>query len=224
MIKLHHLEYSQSFRILWLLEELGIEYELEKYDRNKLTKLAPKELKQLSPLGSAPVIEHDGRVLAESSAIMEYILDLHPSDTLRPPPGSPHRSRYLFWWHASQGSLMPLMLLDTLFRIMRERSPFFMKPVIAPMLKLVQSQFVKPRMDALLKVAEADLASAPWFGGNELTAADISMCYPMESASVRKLINADHPNCNAWLRRMYGHPSFKAAKAIDDRECMVLPL
>ncbi|MEO1028784.1 MAG: glutathione S-transferase family protein [Pseudomonadota bacterium] len=224
MITLHHLEYSQSFRILWLLEELGIEYELKKYDRNKVNKLAPPEYKALSPLGSAPVIEHEGLVLAESSAIIDYILDLYPSETLRPEKGATNRARYLFWMHASNGSMMPLMLLDTLFTLMRQRSPFVIKPAIVPMLKLVQSQFVKPRMTALLDVAEKDLSEAPWFGGDEITAADIAMCYPMEGASTRGYFDSDRPNCMAWMRRMYAHPSFKKAKELDGREQMVLPL
>lgn len=224
MLTLHHLEYSQSFRILWLLEELGVEYDLKKYNRNKANKLAPADYKAISPLGSAPVIEHDGQVLAESGAIMDYILDLYPSDTLRPEKGAPNRARYLFWMHASNGSMMPLMLLDTLFTLMRQRSPFFMKPAIVPMLKLVQSQFVGPRMEALLTLAEENLSEMAWFGGDELTAADIAMCYPMEGASVRGYFDEGRPNCQAWLRRMYAHPSFKRAKEIDGREQMVLPL
>lgn len=224
MITLHHLEYSQSFRILWLLEELGVDYQLKLYDRDPKTHLAPPEYKAISPLGSAPVIEHDGLVLAESSAIIDYILDLHPSAALRPEAGAPNRARYLFWMHAAQGSMMPIMLMDSIFRIMLERLPFFLKPVIAPVLKAATNGFAKPRMQALLAVAEQDLANADWFGGTQLTAADINLSYPVESANMRGYLTDSHPNCKAWLERVYAHPSFRAAKAKDNRPSMVLPL
>ncbi|MEM9617916.1 MAG: glutathione S-transferase family protein [Pseudomonadota bacterium] len=224
MITLHHLEYSQSFRILWLLEELGVEYQLKLYNRDPKTHLAPLEYKRLSPLGSAPVIEHDGKVLAESSAIIDYILDVYPSDTLRPQVGAPNRVRYLFWMHVAQGSMMPIMLMDSIFRIIIERLPFFLKPIVSPILKAAANGFAKPRMNALLDVAEKDLSSADWFGGDQLTAADINLSYPFESANMRGYLTDTHPNCKAWLERMYAHPSFVAAKAKDDRASMVLSL
>lgn len=224
MITLHHLEYSQSFRILWLLEELGVDYELKSYDRDKDTYLAPPDYKALSPLAAAPVIEHGDLVLAESSAIIDYVLDLHPSDALRPPPGAPNRARHLFWFHAAQGSMMPIMLVDSVFRIIGGRAPFFAKPILSPVFKQTTAAFLKPRMNALLAVAEQDLASAPWFGGEDLTAADIALCYSMEAASARGYITDAHRNCRAWLQRMRDRPSFQAAKARDGRDTMVLPL
>ena len=211
MITLHHLEYSQSFRILWLLEELGVDYQLKLYNRDPKTHLAPPEYKALSPLGSAPVIEHDGLILAESSAIIDYIVDLHPSQSMRPEFGSANRARYLFWMHAAQGSMMPIMLMDSIFRIILERLPFFLKPIISPVLKAATNGFSKPRMNALLDAAEKDLASADWFGGDELTAADINLSYPFESANMRGYLTDAHPNCKAWLNRIYAHPSFLAA-------------
>ncbi len=224
MITLHHLEYSQSFRILWLLEALDVEYELVSYDRDPKTHLAPDELKELSPLKSAPVITDGDLVLAESSAIVDYILDQHPDDRLRPPAGSAQRTRYLFWFHAANGTMMPIILVDTLFRIMRERVPFFLKPLIGSLAFLVNTGFSKPRMDGLLALAEADLADADWFGGDELTAADILMCYSMEAAKSRGLINEKHPQCLAWFERVYAEPSFIRAKELDGRDSMVLPL
>ena len=224
MITLHHLEYSQSFRILWLLEALDVEYELVSHNRDPRTHLAPEALKALSPLKSAPVITDGNLVLAESSAIVDYILDKHPDDTLRPPPGSPDRTRHLFWFHAANGTMMPIILVDTMFRIMRERVPFFMKPLIGSLAFLVNSGFSKPRMDGVLALAEADLATADWFGGDSLTAADIVMCYSMEAARARGLINAAHPHCLAWFERVYEEPSFIRARELDGRESMVLPL
>lgn len=224
MITLHHLEYSQSFRILWLLEELGIDYELVKYDRDPKTYLAPKHYKALSPLGSAPVITDGDLVLAESSAIIDYLLDQYPNEALRPPVGSPYRTRYLFWFHAAQGTMMPILLVDTLFRIMRDRVPFFMKPLPATLSLLVNRGFSQPRMDGLLELAERDLADADWFGGEVLTAADILISYSMVAAHERGLINDAHPQCLAWLARMEAQESFQRAKEKDGRESMILPI
>ena len=119
MITLHHLEYSQSFRVLWLLEELGVKYELIKYKRDPKTHMAPGDYKKISPLGTAPVITDGDVSLAETSAIIECIIDRHPNNQLMPLPGTPNRLRHLFWFHASQGSLMPLMLMDSIFRIIQ---------------------------------------------------------------------------------------------------------
>ena len=161
MITLHHLEYSQSFRILWLLEELGVEYNFKAYERDPAMHLALAAYKALSPTGAAPVITAGDQVLAESSAIVDYVLDLHPNDQLRPPPGSPHRARYLFWLHAAQGSMMPLLLMDSVFLIIRKRVPFFFKSILRGVFGKARAGLSKPRMDALLRKAEADLAEAP---------------------------------------------------------------
>ncbi len=224
MITLHHLEYSQSFRILWLLEELGIDYELKLYERDKKTRLAPADYKALSPLGTAPVITDGDLVLSESNAIVDYILDKHPNEQLRPGPDSEYRARYLFWLHASQGSLMPLLLIGVLFRIIPERVPFFLKPIIRPILNLAQDGFSKPRMNALLKQAEADLGTAPWFGGNELSAADIVLSYPLESMKANGYINEQYPNCLAWFERVHAHPSFQRAVDKDGKPSIVFSL
>lgn len=224
MITLHHLEYSQSFRILWLLEELEVEYQLKQYGRDKKTNLAPDDYKALSPLGTAPVITDGDLVLSESNAIIDYILDKYPHDTLRPSNDSPHRARYLFWFHSSQGSMMPLLLMDVIFRIISERVPFFLKPIIKPVLNLALAGFVKPRMTAFLRQAEIDLAEMPWFGGNELTAADIALCYSMESAASRAYINENYPNCEAWLERAHAHPSFLRAQEKDGKPSIIFQL
>ena len=224
MLTLHHLEYSQSFRILWLLEELGVEYSLVKYERDKKTYSAPDNYKALSPLGTAPVITDGDLTMAESNAIVDYILDQYPNDTLRPAPGANNRNRYLFWFHAAQGSMMPIVLIDALFQIIKRRVPSLIRILIGAILDKALANFAKPRMNSLLRQAELDLEQAPWFGGTELTAADIVLCYPMESANVRGYISDAHPNCKAWLQRMHTCPSFKIAKQKDGRESMVLPL
>jgi len=222
MITLHHLEYSQSFRILWLLEELGVEYELKSYQRDPKTRLAPNDYKKVSPLGTAPVITDGDITLAESNAIIDYILDKHPSDSLRPEAGSPNRARYLFWFHASQGSMMTLMLMEAVMRIMQSKVPFFLKSIVATLNNKMNQAFSKPRMQSLLKQAELDLANSDWLAGDDITAADITMIYPMEAALVRGYINDDFPNCKAWLERAKARPSFKAATKKDDRPSMIM--
>jgi glutathione S-transferase len=224
MITLHHLEYSQSFRILWLLEELGIDYELVSYERDPVTYLAPESLKQLSPLGSAPVITDGDLVLAETGAIIDYLLDLHPREDLRPPAWSPYRARHLFWFHAAQGSLMPIILLSTLFRIMRQRAPFFIRPIVALLASQLDSGFSRPRLQALLAKAESDLAQAPWFGGLSPSAADMLLSYGLVAAREAGLLDASQHHCRDWLLRIEQLPSFQSARDRDGRESMVLPI
>lgn len=224
MLTLHHLEYSQSFRTLWLLEELGADYELELYERDKKTLLAPTDYKALSPLGTAPVITDGEVVLAETGAISDYILDAHPKNTLRPKAGHADRTRYLFWFHAAQASLMPLMLIETLFRIMRTRVPFFLRPFVALITKAAQAGFIRPRLKALLDQAETDLSTAPWFGGDNFTAADIMISYPLESAQSRGLLTDAYPNCADWLERATARPAFLRAQEKDGRSSRILSL
>lgn len=222
MITLHHLERSQSFRILWLLEELGVDYELRRYDRDEKTQAAPDIYKTLSPLGTAPFITDGDVALAESAAIIDYILDKYPDNMLRPSLGDANRDRYIFWFHAAQGSMMPIMLIDSLFRLISARVPFLLTGLIKTVLNKAMDGFAKPRMEALLALAETDLGTADWFGGEQITAADILLCYPMESASIRGYITKDHPNCQAWLARMHARPSFQTAKEKDGQDSMVL--
>ncbi|MEM9388192.1 MAG: glutathione S-transferase family protein [Pseudomonadota bacterium] len=222
MLTLHHLEYSQSFRILWLLEALAIPYALETYERDPDTKLAPAAYKALSPLGTAPVITDGDFALAETNAIVDYLLDRHPNPQLRPPADAPHRARFLFWFHVGQGSLTPLLMMETLFTIIKQRVPFFMKPFVSIALGRAGDGFIKPRLNALLTKAEADLAQAPWFGGDALSVADIVLSYSIESASLKGFISDEHPHCREWLQRVYEDPAFQAAKAKDGREQMVL--
>ncbi len=224
MVTLHHLEYSQSFRVLWLLEELGVDYALKLYNRDPATHLAPPEYKALSPTGAAPVITDGDLVLAESNAILEYLLDLYPNAALLPPAGSPDRARHLFWFHASQGSMMAFMLMDSIFRIIQQRVPFFLKPLLKGVLGKASEAVIRPRMAALLDVAEEHLAAQPWFGGDALSIADISLSYPMESASARAYITDRHPRSREWLQRVHERPAFKAAQEKDGHESMVLPL
>ena len=220
-LTLHHLEYSQSFRILWLLEELGIDYHLEKYNRDPVTVLAPEAYKKISPLGTAPVITHGDVVLGESSAIVDYIADLVPHCGLRPEAGDSDRTRYLFWLHATQGSMMPVMLMQTVLRMTVRRVPFFVRPLAKMITGALTVGFIQPRLTALLKQAESDLASQPFFGGDKLSLADFLIIYNIEGCSSRGLLT-DYPNLQDWLTRMHAMPSFQAATKKDDRPSMIL--
>lgn len=224
MITLHHLEYSQSFRTLWLLEELGVDYELIRYNRDKKTKLAPPEYKAISPLGTAPVISDGDLTLAESNAITDYILDQHPNNNLRPAHNHPDRAQYLFWFHASQGSMMPIVLMEAVMRIMHQRVPFFLKPIVSTLVEKMSNGFSKPRMTRLLEQAEKDLNNRDWLGGDTLSAADISMIYPMVAAQSRGFLNEKYPQCLAWLARAQACESYKAAQKKDDRPSLIMSL
>lgn len=222
-LTLHHLEYSQSFRILWLLEELGVDYELVKYNRDPKTVLAAEAYKKISPLGTAPVITHGDVVLAESSAILDYIADLNPDCGLRPEAGDADRTRYLFWMHAAQGSLMPVMLMNTVLRITVSRVPFFVRPLAKLITGALTTGFIEPRMTALLRQADADLAEKPFIGGARLSLADFLIIYNFEGCAARGMLEA-YSNITAWLARMHDMPSFQSATQKDDRPSMILPL
>lgn len=224
MIILHHLEYSQSFRILWLLEELKVEYGLEKYNRDPVTHLAPESYKAISPMGTAPVITHGDRALSETAAIMDYIIDLYPDEFLRPEIGTPHRARYLFWFHAAQGSIMPLMLMESVFHIIQTKVPLPLRMMLKPVFAKVSKGFIKGRMVKLLDQAERDLAQYEWFGGEQFTLADILLSYPLEAAKKRGFVNENYPNVENWIARIHARPSFQRAKREDGRESMILPL
>ena len=222
-LTLHHLEYSQSFRVLWMLEELQATYDLVVYDRDARTMAAPDEYKTLSPLGTAPVMTCGDVALAESSAIMEFILDRTLGQNLRPGPDSPDRTRYLFWWHAAQGSMMPLLLIKTITTISQKRLPLFMKPFVKLYTKGLDELFIQPRLSRILAMAERDLSTAPWFGGQQLSAADFLIAYNMIVGAERDMINeADYPRCMDWVLRMKALPSFARATEKDGRESMAL--
>ena len=222
-LTLHHLEYSQSFRVLWMLEELQVPYDLVVYDRDARTMAAPDAYKTLSPLGTAPVMTCGDLALAESSAIMEFILDRTPAQNLRPGPDSPDRTRYLFWWHVAQGSMMPLQLMKTVTTISQRRLPFFMKPFVKLYIKGLDDLFIQPRMNRILATAEKDLTAAPWFGGQHLSAADFLIAYNMIVGAERDMITeANYPRCVEWVARMKALPSFARATEKDGRESMAL--
>lgn len=216
MLTLHHLEYSQSFRILWLLEELGAEYELKSYNRDPQSNLAPDDYKALSPLGTAPVVTDGDLVLAESNAIIDYIMDSHPDSALNPKPGSADRARHLFWYHASPGSMMSMQGIAMVLGLLEQRTPWPISSLLKAIFGQVRKAFLNPRIEALYAMMEKDLGEKPFFGGDHFTTADITMIYAMIAARTKGAFE-NYPNILAWFDRVEEIPSFKSARAKDDR-------
>lgn len=215
-LTLHHLQFSQSFRILWLLEALEADYELKIYERDPQSRLAPAEYKALSPLGTAPVVTDGDVVIAESNAAIDYILDRFPDSPLRPGPGSPERVPYLFWFHAAQGSWMPMLFMDMIFNLLATRAPMLARPVLKAAFEQARKLLVTPRLDAVIAAAEEQLGKTKWLAADHLTAADITMSYVMGATRQRGLLGDKQPNCLRWLEQMEADPAFQRAKAKDD--------
>lgn len=211
MIVVHHLENSQSIRVLWLLEELNAEYEIQHYKRNIKTSLAPAEFKQLHITGTSPCITDGELVLPETNAILDYIMDKFGDNQLRPEAGSEQRVRYLYWLHAAQGSLMPLLLDALIFKRMISKVPFFLKPIMKVVVGKVEGAYLKPRLTNMLTHIENELGRSPWFAGEKFTAADIVMGYCMDVAAVRVGMGSNYPNAQSFLKRMRERPAFKRA-------------
>lgn len=223
MITLHHLEKSQSIRILWLLEELGVPYEVQLYDRDPNTRLAPAEYKAVSPLGTAPCISDGDVTLAETNAIVDYIMDKHDDGRLRPAPGTDNRADYLFWFHASQGSFQPLLTNKFVMMAMTSRAPFFLKPAAKMLVGGLDKAFFGPRLSAFMAEAEKALGKHKWFAGEELTAADIVMGYSMELAAHRAGMDAgNYPNAHRFLQQMRAYPSYQRALEKDGKGTILL--
>ena len=215
MIVVHHLNNSRSQRVLWLLEELGVPYEIRKYQRNPKTMLAPPELLQVHPLGKAPVITDDGNTLAESGAIIEYLLArFGPGNQgrLKPEPGTPEALRFTYWLHFAEGSAMPPLLLKLIFdRIPKSPMPFFVKPIAKGISAKVLALMVEPNLKRQLDFMEAELGRSEWFAGSEFSAADIQMSFPVEASAQRAGLDASRPKLMRWLKRIHARPAYQRA-------------
>ena len=195
----HHLENSRSQRVLWLLEELGLPYEIRRYERNKTTMLAPPELRQIHPLGKSPAIEDTdtGLIVAETGAIVEYLVE-KADGRLGAPTHRTDALRYRYYLHYAEGSMMPPLLL----RLVLARIPFFGKKAL---------KRIQPMIDVHLDYVEAELSSRPWFAGDEITAADIMMSFPLEAARNRAGLDASRPATIAWLNKIHARPAYQTA-------------
>jgi glutathione S-transferase len=213
MIVVHHLQNSRSQRVLWLLEELGVPYEVKRYERDRATMLAPPELRAVHPLGKSPVLTDADSTLAESGAILEYLVERYGEGKLVPAAGTPERLRYTYWLHYAEGSAMPPLLLKLIFdRVESAPMPFFVRPVARGIAKKVKAQFVTPQLETHLSYVDAELARSRWFAGDAFTAADVQMSYPMEAARSRAgVTEATRPHIAAWLKTIHARPAYRRA-------------
>ncbi|MEH2481318.1 glutathione S-transferase [Nitrobacteraceae bacterium AZCC 2146] len=210
MLTVHHLNNSRSQRVLWLLEELGVPYEIVRYNRQP-NMLAPPALRAIHPLGKSPVITDNGNTIAESGAIIEYIVDTYGAGRLIPPPGTPERLRFTYWLHYAEGSAMPPLLLKLIFLMLPKRAPWLMKPLVNAISAKALGTMVNPQLKQHMAFWEGELSKSEWFAGNEFTAADIQMSFPLEAASARAGLEQGHPKAMAFLARIHARPAYQRA-------------
>jgi glutathione S-transferase len=212
MIIVHHLNNSRSQRILWLLEELGLDYEIKKYQRDAKTMLAPPELRAVHPLGKSPVIQDGDTIVAESGAIIEYLVGRYGDGRLQPAAGTPERLRYTYFLHYAEGSAMPPLLLKLVFdRVENAPAPFFVRPIARAIAAKVKDGFVLPQLRQHLAFLEGELANRDWFAGSDFSAADIQISFPLEAAAARAGLDAKYPKLNAFLERIHARPAYQRA-------------
>ena len=212
MIVVHHLNNSRSQRVLWLLEELGLDYEIVRYQRDPKTMLAPPELRAVHPLGKSPVITDNGVVVAESGAIVEYLVETYGNGRLVPPAGSAERRRWTYFLHFAEGSAMAPLLMKLVFdRVESSPAPFFVKPIARGIAQKVKGSYILPQIEAQLTYLENELATSPWFAGAEFSAADIQMSFPLEAAAARGGLDASRPRLTDFLKRIHARPAFQRA-------------
>lgn len=212
MIIVHHLENSRSQRVLWLLEELGVPYEVKRYERNKTTNLAPPELMRIHPLGKSPIVDDGGVVLAETAAILEHIVETRGEGRLTPPKGSPSYVKHRYWMHAAEGSYMPpLVLALFLNRMETAPMPFFARPIAKGLTKGVRDGYLDHTTKALFDYLDSELGKSPFLAGEELTVADIMMSFPCEAALQRVEAAKKLRNLKPYVDRLHLRPAFVRA-------------
>lgn len=210
MITVHHLNNSRSQRVLWLLEELGLHYEVKRYERDAKTMLAPSSLKAVHPLGKSPVISENGRTIAETGAIIEYILDTHGMGRLIPKPGTDDRLRYTYWLHYAEGSAMTPLLLKLVFTRIPMNAPGLLRGLIGSVMKKAQERLSDPQIGMHMSYWDSELSKSEWFAGNDFTAADIMMSFPLEAAAQRAGARS-RPMVAAFLDKIHKRPAYIAA-------------
>jgi len=211
MITVHHLNDSRSQRVLWLLEELGLAYEVKRYQRDARTMLAPPELKAIHPLGKSPVVDDGEARLAETGAIVEYLLETHGGSALRPARGTPEGRRFTYWLHYAEGSAMTPLLLKLIFSQIPKRAPLLARPVASGIARGMNERMIDPQLAAHTAYWEAELAKSEWFAGEAFSAADIMMSFPVEAAGSRVGYGADKPRLKAFLERIHARPAYQRA-------------
>ncbi|AJY46025.1 glutathione S-transferase [Martelella endophytica] len=211
MLIVHYLEDSRAHRILWLLEELGVDYEVRRYKRGP-DMSAPASLKEVHPLGKSPVIEDNGRVVAESGAIFEYLIDRYGAMSgLRPEPGTEEALRYRYWLHYAEGSAMPLLVTKLIFQKVPEQSPRLLRPIMRAISKGVTGRLTDPQLKDHGNFWNAELSRDGWFAGKNFTAADIMMSFPIETGMERIGFDERPLALLDYLVRIHARPAYRHA-------------
>lgn len=214
MITVHHLNHSRSQRVLWLLEELELPYEIVKYERDPKTMLAPKSLEAIHPLGKSPVITDGDATVAESGAILEYLVETYGKGRFAPPAGTPAHRHYRYFMHYAEGSLMPFLLMRLITRRIKSAPvPFFVKPIARKIADKLAGDFVDPNLRRHIAFLGKHLEQHTWFAGDELTAADIQMSFPVEAVVARGGDLEPSPKLADFVKRMKDRPAFQRALA-----------
>ncbi len=207
MIVVHHLNDSRSQRVLWLLEELGLPYEVKRYQRDPKTMLAPTALKAVHPLGKSPVIDDGDVRVAETGAVVEYLVDAY-GQRLKPAAGTEAARRYRYWLHYAEGSAMPPLLLKLVFAQLPKRAPALLRPLVQGVANKAMAGFVDPQIATHAAFWEAELGRSAWFAGDDFTAADIMMSFPVEAAAARALDLRRFPRLAAYLKTIHARPAY----------------
>ncbi|HEX6959771.1 MAG TPA: glutathione S-transferase [Ferrovibrio sp.] len=211
MLTVHHLNNSRSQRVLWLLEELGLPYQVVRYQRGPDMR-APAELQKVHPLGKSPVIEDQGRLLAETGAIVEYLIETYGQGRLIPPAASEARRAYTYWLHYAEGSAMPLLLLKLVFMRLPTGVPFLLRPIIGAVAAKAQARLTDPQLATHMRCwANALQAGNGWFAGGEFSAADVMMSFPLEAAAARMGLRPEHQPIADFLGRIHARAAYKRA-------------
>ena len=211
MITVHHLNDSRSQRVLWLLEEIGVPYEVKRYQRDARTMLAPPALKAIHPLGKSPVLDDGETRMAETGAIIEYLLETHPASGLRPAAGTAEARRFTYWLHYAEGSAMTPLLLKLIFTAIPGRVPFLARGVAKGISRAMDANMIGPQITAHTAYWEAELSRSEWFAGDAFSAADIMMSFPVEAAGSRIGYGADKPRLKAFLQKIHARPAWQRA-------------
>lgn len=210
LLTVHYLNNSRAHRLLWLLEELGLDYDIKFYKRLPNMR-APKELKAIHPLGKSPVLEDDGLVIAESGAIFEYLFEKYGNGRLVPEAGTAEKRRHTYWMHYAEGSAMPLLVMKLVFNAIPLRAPFWLKPFAKVICGSVATTMIDPQLKDNIAFWESELAKDGWFAGQEFTAADIIMSFPVEAAGRRAGYAPDMTSIHAYLAAIKARPAYQAA-------------
>ncbi|MBV1862251.1 MAG: glutathione S-transferase [Nannocystaceae bacterium] len=208
----HHLEKSRSHRLLWMLEELELAYEMKTYERDPVTIRAPDSLKKVHPLGKAPVLEVDGKRYAESGAILEHCAEVLGEGRFRPEPRTADFDQYRYWMHYAEGSVMPPLLVRLLMsKVANAPLPFFIKPVAKGIVKKIEGAFTAPELERHAAFIEQHLGEHKFFAGESFTAADVQMSYPVEALLARGRVEANQDKTRAWFETASARPAYKRA-------------